>query len=206
MANDDDKDKPQPPPPRPPQQQVWVPDQTWDPPPRPRNNVLYELQPPLPAPATIGRGAIANRDAILGKALSIEFLLRALIDREKEARPNAGSLPELETILAVVVDMRAMLLPTVAAPSDASVGAKALSFEGALVNLWNKEHVSILKLGFDALKLGFDATLFFLGLELIEHFGLLNATIMATVIRQKEIPEALKNLAEIMKSIGGSRN
>jgi hypothetical protein len=75
-----------------------------------------------------------------------------------------------------------------------------------LVNLWNKEHVSILKLGFDALKLGFDATLFFLGLELIEHFGLLNATIMATVIRQKEIPEALKNLAEIMKSIGGSRN
>ncbi len=152
-----------------------------------------------PAPAAIGRIAITNRDAVLGKALSIEFLVRALVDREKEARPNAGSLPELETILADVVDLRAMLLATVAAPSDASVGAKALSFKGALVNLWNKEHVSILKLGFDA-------SLFFLGLELIEHFGLVNATIMATVIRQKEIPEALKHLAEIMKSLGGSRD
>jgi hypothetical protein len=188
MANDDE-DKPQSPPPRPLS-------------PSGASMAMATGRAELtltPATETIGRVAIANRDVILGKALSIEFLLRALIDQEKEARPNAGSLPELETILADVVDMRAMLLTTVAAPSDASVGAKALSFKGALVNLWNKEHVSILKLGFDA-------TLFFLGLELIEHFGLLNATIMATVIRQKETPEALKHLAEIMKSIGGSRN
>src|SRR5215212_8213190 len=38
---------------------------------------------------------------------------------------------------------------------------------------------------------------FFLGLELIAHVGLVEATIMAPVIRQKEIPESLKHLAEI---------
>jgi hypothetical protein len=201
MAND------QPPRQRP---QSYFEPEPWQHPQRPQPNPLLYTQnlPPSSSNASPSGGtltgqaeltltpatvAIANRDAVLGKTMSVEIQLRALIDREKDARMNVGILPELEAALADVVDMRTMLLDG----TDASIGASALSFKNALVNLWNKEHVSILKLGFDA-------TLFFLGLELIQHFGLLNATIMATVIRQKEIPEALKHLAEIMKRLGSS--
>ena len=197
MANDDQNQSPPVPPRRP---QSYFESEPWQPPQRRQPNPLLYAQtgenlPPstsnaslsgstlifaksqaeltlTPNPATVGRVVIANRNAILGKAMSVEIQLRALIDQEKDARMNAGILPELEVALADVVDIRTMLLATA---SDASVGARALSFKDALVNLWTKEHVSILKLGFDS-------TLVFLGLELIQHFGLLNATIMATVV------------------------
>jgi hypothetical protein len=221
MANDDDKDKP--PPPRPSQQPVWVPDPVWDVPPRPRNIALYESQPtfvvaPPPAvsnallsgsivmvagggeltltgaPVSVGKVAIANRDAILVQARSIELLLRDAIDREKEARSNTGSLPELQFILAAVIDMRAMLATTT---SEADVGAKALSFKVGVLDWWNKDHVSIL----DA---GYKSGLFILLMGLIVYFGLIPATIAATLIN-KDVGEALKQLVKLLKG-GGSQD
>src|ERR1700756_3102205 len=70
---------------------------------------------------TIGRVAIANRDAVLFQAVSIELLLRNAID----ARPNSG-LPELQDILTKIQELRAMLATTT---SELDVGAKALSLK-----------------------------------------------------------------------------
>jgi hypothetical protein len=228
MANDDDKDKaqPLPPPALPPHQPVWVPDQVWDVPPRPRNIALYEsqsfvpppMEPPLPpavsnaplsgaitgmvtsraemtltgAPVTVGKTAIANRNAILVQSMSIELLLRDAI----ESRSNTLSLPELEAILATVIDLRAML---VTETSDANVGAKALSFKDALVNWWNTDHASILDRTFNA-------GLFVGGLMLVEQFGLVSAVTVAAAIHGKEFTEAIKAVAEVLKRIGGSRD
>ena len=58
---------------------------------------------------TIGRLAIANRDAVLFQAVSIELLLRNAID----ARPNS-SLLELQDILNKIQELRAMLVGMVA--------------------------------------------------------------------------------------------
>jgi hypothetical protein len=139
--------------------------------------------------------AIANRDAILVQALSIELLLRDAIDQ----RANSGGLPELQTILARVVDMRAMLDTAVAAPVEASVGAQALSFKNALLEWWNKNHVSILDRSFNSgLLVG--------GLMLVAYCGLVPVATVAAAIHGKEFTEAIKALAEVMKRIGGSRD
>jgi hypothetical protein len=43
--------------------------------------------------------------------------------------------------------------------------------------------------------------LFTAGLGLISHFGLIPAAIVASLIKGKEIGEALKHVAEIMKAM-----
>ena len=87
-----------------------------------RNNPLYDPQAAfggsftavgmaaemtVTGPAvTVGKVAIINKDAIVIQAMSIELLLREVIDREKEARSNSGVLPEIEAVLAEVHDLR----------------------------------------------------------------------------------------------------
>jgi len=222
MANDANQEPPPPPPRRP--QSVWEPEPWWPQPQTMRRNPLIYMnqatdlppppEPPLPpavsnatlsgastvivigqaeltltgAPVSVGKVAIANRDAILVQARSIELLLRDAIDREKEARSNTGNLPELEFILATVIDMRTMLAT---AKSEAGVGAKALSFKAGVLNWWEKDHVSIL----DA---GYKSGLFILLMGLIVYFGLIPATIAATLIN-KDVGEALKQLVKLLK-------
>jgi hypothetical protein len=142
----------------------------------------------LRGPATVGRVAIANRNAILVQAMSIELLLRDAIDREKEARRNTGSAPELEAILAKVHDLRAMLA---AAPSEPDVGATALLFKKGVLDWWDKDHEAILTLGYKS-------GLFVLLMGLIVYFGLIPATIAATLL-SKDVGEALKQLVKLLK-------
>jgi len=140
------------------------------------------------APATVGRTVIANRDAILVQAMSAELLLGDVIDREKEARRNTGSAPELEAILAKVHDVRAMLA---AAPSEPEVGATALLLKKCVLDWFDKDHVSILNLGYKS-------GLFVLLMGLIVYFGLIPATIAATLL-SKDVGEALKQLVKLLK-------
>jgi len=140
----------------------------------------------------IGRVAIANRDAILVQAMSVELLLRGAIDREKAARSNSGSLPELDAILEAVNELRAMLLTTTAATPE--IGAKALSFKDDLINWWNKDSASILDRGFNA-------GLFVGGLILCQHFGLVSAVTVAAALHGKEFTEAIKAVAEVLKNL-----
>jgi hypothetical protein len=144
------------------------------------------------APVTVGKTTIANRNAILVQSMSIELLLRDAI----ESRSNTVSLPELEAILAAVIDLRAIL---VTETSDANVGAQALSYKDALVNWWNKDRASILDRSFNA-------GLFVGGLMLVEQFGLVSAVTVAAAIHGKEFTEAIKAVADVLKRIGGSRD
>jgi hypothetical protein len=140
----------------------------------------------------IGRAAIANRDAILVQAMSVELLLRGAIDREKAARSNSGSLPELDAILEAVNELRAMLLTTTAATPE--IGAKALSFKDDLINWWNEDSASILDRGFNA-------GLFVGGLILCQHFGMVSAVTVAAALHGKEFTEAIKAVAEVLKNL-----
>jgi hypothetical protein len=144
------------------------------------------------APATVGRVAIANKDAILVQAASIDLFVRDLIDREKAARSNSGSLPELEALLAQVQDLRAKLIT---ATSELDVGAVALLIKKGWLDWWDKDHISILSLGYKS-------GLFVLLMGLIEHFGLIPATIAATLL-SKDVSEGLKQLAKLLQA-GGS--
>jgi hypothetical protein len=139
-------------------------------------------------PASVGRMVIANRNAILVQAMSAELLLRDVIDREKEARRNTGSAPELEAILAKVHDVRAMLA---AAPSEPEIGATALLLKKCVLDWFDKDHVSILNLGYKS-------GLFVLLMGLIVYFGLIPATIAATLL-SKDVGEALKQLVKLLK-------
>jgi hypothetical protein len=141
---------------------------------------------------TVGRAAIANKSAILLQASSIELLLRGLIDREKETRSNSGSLPELEALLTEVGNLRASLATATAAPE---VGALALSFKAGVLAWWAKDHVSIVDNCFKS-------SLFVLLMGLIVHFGLIPATIAATLLN-KDVGEALKELAKLLKLLKG---
>jgi hypothetical protein len=143
-------------------------------------------------PAAVGRTVIANRDAILVQAMSVELLLRGAIDREKAARSNSGSLPELDAILEAVNELRAMLLTTTAATPE--IGARALSFKDDLINWWNKDSASILDRGFNA-------GLFVGGLILCQHFGLVSAVTVAAALHGKEFTEAIKAVAEVLKNL-----
>jgi hypothetical protein len=142
----------------------------------------------LRGPATVGRIAIANRNAILVQAMSVELLLRDAIDREMEARRNTGSAPELEAIFAKVHDLRAMLAT---APSEPDVGATALLFKKGVLDWWDKDHEAILTLGYKS-------GLFVLLMGLIVYFGLIPATIAATLL-SKDVGEALKQLVKLLK-------
>jgi hypothetical protein len=149
-------------------------------------------------PAQAGTAVISNQDGVAAQALAIELHVNAIIERTKDS----VSLAELEAIRDDVHALRLVVLSTAEPPPDAVVvGAKALAFRDALINLWNKENESILKEGLDVLKISYITGLFFLGLGLIEHFGVLNAAIMATIIRPKEIPEVLRYITEIMRSL-----
>lgn len=154
-----------------------------------------ELKITRPSSAAVGRAVIANRDAVLVQASSIELLLSGAIDRAREARSNSGNVPELETILVAVRDLRVMLLETAAAPAEAGVGVQALSVKDGLAKWWAKDPVSILDRGYNM-------GLFLGGLILIGHFGLLPATIVASLIRGRDIAEAIKAAADLLKSIG----
>ncbi len=139
-------------------------------------------------PAAVGRTVIANRDAILVQTMSAELLLRDVIDRETEARRNTGSAPELELILSKIHDVRAMLA---AAPSESDVGATALLLKKGVLDWWNKDSESILNLGYKS-------GLFVLLMGLIVYFGLIPATIAATLL-SKDVGEGLKSLVKLLK-------
>jgi hypothetical protein len=94
---DDGKDKP--PPPQPPQQPVWVPDQIWDVPPRPRNialyessrnNALYESQsnfvpPPMEPPPPPADARDEDIEARFQDVLRCQAELSSSIDRLRSA-------------------------------------------------------------------------------------------------------------------------
>jgi hypothetical protein len=172
-----------------------------------RNNPLYDPQAAfggsftavgmaaemtVTGPAvTVGKVAIINKDAIVIQAMSIELLLREVIDREKEARSNSGVLPEIEAVLAEVHDLRATLVTTT---SEVVAGTKALSFKAGVLKWWDKDHESILSLGYKS-------SLFILLMGLIVYFGLIPATIAATLLN-KDVGDALKQLVKLLQGGG----
>jgi hypothetical protein len=66
-----------------------------------------------------------------------------------------------------------------------------------VLNWWDKDHVSILGIAYKS-------GLFILLMGLIVHFGLIPATIAATLIN-KDVGEALKQLVKLLKG-GGSQD
>ena len=66
-----------------------------------------------------------------------------------------------------------------------------------MLNWWDKDHVSILGIAYKS-------GLFILLMGLIVHFGLIPATIAATLIN-KDVGEALKQLVKLLKG-GGSQD
>jgi hypothetical protein len=122
------------------------------------------------------------------QSASIQLLLAGAIDQAKEAGSNSTNIPALESILSAAQEMHQMLLAT--APADA-IGEKALSFRAGVANWWTHEHVSILSRSFD---MGLFTAL--VGICVLA--GVLPATIAATLVRPKEIVEALKEVGKLL--------
>lgn len=142
----------------------------------------------------VGRTASTNRDAILIQSASIHLLLKSAIERARATGSNSTDVPALEAILAALDDLHKLLMATTA-PAEIAVGARAISFRDGLVNWWDHDHVSILDRSFNM-------GLFAGGLMLCSHFGLVSAVTVATLIRGKEIGEALKEAAKILPRRG----
>ena len=138
---------------------------------------------------SIGTATLANRDLILIQSTSIQFLLEGAIARAKREGSNSTDIPALQNILAAVVDLHQMVMVTMV--PEAIVGAKAISVKDKLIDWWDSDHASILDRGFNM-------GLFAAGLGLCALAGVVPAVVVATLIRGKEIGEALKEVAKIL--------
>ncbi|UVO34493.1 hypothetical protein KUL72_23740 [Bradyrhizobium arachidis] len=139
---------------------------------------------------SIGATTLANRDAVLMQSTSIRFLLEGMIARAKSEGSNSTDIPALQAILKALVDLHQTLLTTTA-PAEAAVADRALSFKAGLANWWARDHVSILDRGFNM-------SLFAAGLGLCALAGVVPAAIVATLIRGKDVAEALKAAAKLL--------
>lgn len=142
----------------------------------------------------VGRTASTNRDAILIQSASIQLLLKSAIERARATGSNSTDVPALEVLLAALDDLHELLMAT-AAPAEIAVGARAISFKDGLANWWDRDRVSILDRSFNM-------GLFAGGLMLCSHFGLVSAVTVATLVRGKEIGEALKEAAKMLPRRG----
>jgi hypothetical protein len=143
-----------------------------------------------PGRESIGRTALANRDAILIKSTIVRLLLVAEIDRAKAERSNSASVLELETIQAAVNDLHEMLSTTTAVSVDV-VGEYVDRFKKGVLDWWDRDHVQILGNSFNA-------ALFTALMELSAQVGLVQAVTIAAFIKGKDVVEALKALAKIL--------
>jgi hypothetical protein len=138
----------------------------------------------------IGSTRTANRDAILIKSTTVRLLLTAAIDRARAERSNSAGIPELEAILAAVDDLHEMV-STASVPTEVA-RAKVTTFKQGLLNWWDRDHVEIIGNSFNA-------GLFTALMELTAQVGLVQAVTIATLLKGKDIVEALTALAKILR-------
>jgi hypothetical protein len=140
--------------------------------------------------SSAGSTRVENRDAILIKSTTVRLLLSATIDRARTERSNSAGISELEAILAAVDDLHEMVSTTTAFPSSV-IDAKVDTFKKGVLGWWDHDHVQILSNSFNG-------ALFAALMELSAQVGLVQAVTIATILKGKDIVEALKALAKIL--------
>ena len=138
----------------------------------------------------LGGIRIANRDVILIKSTQVRLLVTAAIDQAKAERSNSAGVPELEAILAAVDNLHEMVLTTTALPPEV-IDARVDTFKKGVLSWWAHDHVQILGNSFNG-------ALFAALMELSAQVGLVQAVTIATILKGKDLVEALKALAKVL--------
>jgi hypothetical protein len=142
----------------------------------------------------VGKIVIANKAAIYFQAVQLELQLQDQIDRAIEGRSNSVSVEKLEAICVSVRNLR-IGLSAETSPDEAEIGARALSIKDGVLDWWANDHVKILDAAY--------STVLFAGcLGLIYTFGTVPAVVAGTIVRGKQVGDALKAGVDFLKSLG----
>jgi hypothetical protein len=141
----------------------------------------------------VGKIVIANKAAIYFQAVQLELQLQDQIDRAIEERSNSVSVEKLEAICVSVRNLRNGLSAETS-PDEAEIGARALSIKDGVLDWWANDHVKILDAAYN--------TVLFAGcLGLIYTFGTVPAVVAGSIVRGKQVGDALKTGVDFLKSL-----